>query len=146
MITVTCAGPLPPGINRAKVVALARLACRRAGLRSRSAMSVNVIADARMRALNRAYRGKDKTTDVLSFAQDADARKGGGERDLGDLFISLPQVRRQAKRAGKPVADEFALMIVHGTLHLLGFDHETSAQERKMFGLQHDILVRAGIL
>jgi probable rRNA maturation factor len=69
-----------------------------------------------------------------------------GERQLGDIVISLPQVRRQAKAIGRGTKAEFCLMVVHGTLHLLGYDHETLADEKKMFQLQHDILISAGIL
>jgi probable rRNA maturation factor len=55
-------------------------------------------------------------------------------------------VKRQAKRIGRPVRDELGLMVVHGVLHLLGYDHESLADERRMFWLQHDILIQARIL
>lgn len=151
MVTITFEGRLPAGIGRAHVGRLASLAFARGGGKGRAAMSLSVIGDARMRSLNRQWRGKDRTTDVLSFG--LKERRGfvlpGPEKaaqDIGDLFISLPQVRRQAKRIGRPVREEFALMVVHGVLHLLGHDHETLAQEKAMFALQHDILIRAGIL
>jgi probable rRNA maturation factor len=127
-----------------------------AGRRQRQAeLSLTVVTDARMRKLNREYRGKDKTTDVLSFGQIDPSGKAistlfrstGSSRQprqLGDIFISLPQVRRQAREIGRPVNQEFALMVVHGTLHALGFDHKTLAQEKRIFTLQHDILSKAG--
>ncbi|MEY4722666.1 MAG: hypothetical protein RLZZ324_179, partial [Candidatus Parcubacteria bacterium] len=159
----------PPGLTRAQAQHLAARAwkegsaalppaARRRAARAQKAgaeMSLTVVTDARMRKLNREYRGKDKTTDVLSFGQtDAAGEpvlqyegKGIGPREprlLGDIFVSAAQVRRQARAISRPVSQEFALMIVHGTLHLLGFDHETLAQENRMFSLQHDILAREG--
>ena len=151
MVSITFEGRLPAGVGRAELERLAGLAYARGGGRGGASMSLSVIGDARMRSLNRAWRGKDRTTDVLSFG--FKERKGfvlpGPEKaanDIGDLFVSLPQVRRQAKRIGRPLREEFALMVVHGVLHLLGHDHETLRQERAMFALQHDILIRAGIL
>jgi len=150
MVSVVCEGRLPAGMSAALVEKLARLACARAGLKGRAAMTVAVIGDDAMRRLNARYRGKRKTTDVLSFGYGAGKAfvlpESAGPRQLGDVFISLPQVRRQAKRIGRTTRTEFALMVVHGTLHLLGFDHETASDERRMFGLQHDILIRAGML
>lgn len=151
MVTIAFEGRLPTGIGKAEVGRLAGIAYARGGGKGKASLSVSVIGDARMRSLNRQWRGKDRTTDVLSFG--LKERKGfvlpasaGGEKELGDLFICLPQVRRQAKRIGRGVREEFALMVVHGVLHLLGHDHESLRQERAMFALQHDILIRAGIL
>jgi probable rRNA maturation factor len=114
-------------------------------------VSVKLVTDAEMKKLNKQWRGKDKTTDVLSFsyltapqAPRAPSRSSGA-LEFGDIIISLPQVRRQAKAIGRAPADEFALMLVHGLLHILGHDHETLAQERRMFRLQHDILLQAKI-
>ena len=148
MITVQCIGTLPPGITKSSVRALVALACRRAGCLSGAVVSLRVTDDRAMRTLNRTHRGKDRTTDVLSFAYGEGLPPGvrsKGERELGDIIVSLPQVRRQAKAISRPIKAEFSLIVVHGTLHLLGFDHETLADERRMFRLQHDILIKAGI-
>jgi probable rRNA maturation factor len=149
MATVACQGSLPSGVSQRLVRTLVSMTLRAAGAKvpPGAAIAVSAVGDARMRGLNRAYRGKDRTTDVLSFAYGDDfPAPGRGGTEFGEIVISVPQVRRQAKRFGRSVKDEFALMVVHGTLHLLGHDHETEAQEREMFGLQHDILIRAGIL
>ncbi len=149
MASVQSLGTLPAGHTRASLRTLVSLACRRAGARGKLAIAVRVTDDAAIRRLNRVHRGKDKVTDVLSFSYDAGmpaAVRRPGERDLGDIIISLPQVRRQAKAIGRSVKAEFGLMVVHGVLHLLGFDHETLAQETAMFALQRDILIRAGLL
>jgi probable rRNA maturation factor len=88
-----------------------------------------------MRSLNRQYRGKDRTTDVLSFP----LREGRFSRVqphvLGDIVLSLPAAARQAKAAGEPYHIEIERLLVHGYLHLLGYDHERSrAEARRMDG------------
>lgn len=149
MVTVDCIGTLPPGLTRDAVRDLVARTCRRVGRRGATSVAIRVTGDADIRHLNRIHRRKDKVTDVLSFGYGEGlprSVRGTGEGEIGDIVIALPQVRRQAKAIGRPVKDEFALMVVHGTLHLLGFDHESVSDEARMFGLQHDILIRAGIL
>lgn len=86
--------------------------------------------------LNRTYRGVDHTTDVLSFgADDTDAPFvdiPGTIRHLGDLAISYPHVERQASQFGHSPAQELAWLVAHGTLHLLGYDHELAEEEQEM--------------
>jgi len=76
-----------------------------------------------MRALNRRHRGQDRTTDVLSFP--AAGTLEPGVAHLGEIAISLGQAGRQARLAGWPLRSELALLLTHGFLHLLGYDHET---------------------
>lgn len=102
---------------------------------SDASMSVHLIGDTRMRTLNRRFRGKDKTTDVLSFSTNEGAEPFLGE-DWGDVFVSIPQIRRQAKQFSVPFREEFYRMLVHGTLHLFGYDHEQDEEAKKMFRLQ----------
>ncbi len=149
MVTVECLGKLPAGLTKTRVTKLVTLACMRVGFRGTAAVGVSLVDDRSIRALNRAHRGKDKVTDVLSFSATEGLPKAmvaGAKGELGDIVIALPQMRRQAKVIGRSAKDEFALLLVHGTLHLLGFDHESVADESRMFALQHDILIRAGIL
>jgi probable rRNA maturation factor len=83
------------------------------------------VGDRTMRALNRDFRGKDRTTDVLSFP-------GGPTPDgdhLGDVVISVPQARRQAAAAGHPLGRELRILLLHGILHCLGHDHERDGGE-----------------
>jgi probable rRNA maturation factor len=106
-------------------------------------LSVLLTGDAQVKKLNRQYRGKDKTTDVLSFSllEGKRLKTGGAEKKvLGDVVISLPQAKRQARKAGKTTESEVALLLVHGILHLLGYDHGSKPQEKRMFGLQDRIL------
>lgn len=76
-----------------------------------------------MRALNGRYRRKDKSTDVLAFPTAA------GSPLLGDIVVSVPYARRQARRRGEPTSREIDRLLVHGFLHLLGYDHETDEGE-----------------
>ncbi len=86
-------------------------------------MTVLLTTDAEIRRLNRSFRNCDRTTDVLSFPFDGDLEPR--KAHLGDIAISMPRAARQARRAGWPLASEIALLITHGYLHLLGYDHET---------------------
>jgi len=133
-------------VSRTWLRGLASLVLRRvkgASFEGRCELSALFTGDGQMRRLNRAFRGKDKTTDVLSFPLLEGKRLavgGKGTFPLGDVVVSLPQARRQAKARGVRVKDELALLLVHGVLHLLGYDHATKAQEKRMFGLQDQIL------
>jgi probable rRNA maturation factor len=99
-------------------------------------VSIHVIGDTRMRRLNNHYRHKDRTTDVLSFAMQEDNTMPFVEKDFGDIFISMPQIRRQARQHAISVKEELVRMVIHGVLHVLGYDHITLKEEKKMFGLQ----------
>jgi probable rRNA maturation factor len=95
-------------------------------------LSLELIGDRRMRRLNREYRKKDRPTDVLAFSI-REAVMPPGVRPvaqmLGDVVISLPTALRQAKEAGRSIDDELAMLLVHGVLHLCGYDHERNSRE-----------------
>lgn len=101
-------------------------------LQVRRTVSVVLTGDAEIRKLNRRYRRRDKTTDVLSFT--------GTAGYAGDVLISLPEARREARRRSVSIPDELRLLAVHGVLHCLGFDHERPADAKKMLPLQAKIL------
>jgi probable rRNA maturation factor len=106
-------------------------------------LSIVLTGDGEVKALNRIYRKKNKTTDVLSFPLLEGKKMNLGPNvkvPLGDVVISLPQTRRQAAGQGRKFEEELALLLTHGILHLLGYDHVTKAQEKKMFGLQNRLL------
>ena len=94
-----------------------------------SEVSIDFVGDARMRHLNRGYRRKDKTTDVLAFA----SREAGGPRSLmlGDVVVSVPEAMRQAKVLGHSLNQELARLLIHGLLHLVGYDHELGEKEAR---------------
>jgi probable rRNA maturation factor len=105
-------------------------------------VSVYVVGAARSRALNARYRGKDKPTNVLSFAG---AGAGpDGLRELGELVICAPVVAREASAQGKSRESHWAHMTVHGVLHLLGYDHKLAAEARKMTDLEIQLLEKLG--
>lgn len=99
---------------------------------------VRVVGRAESQRLNLCYRGKDRPTNVLSFPASAQERAFDGA--LGDLVICAPVVAREATEQGKPPAAHWAHMLVHGTLHLLGYDHERARAARAMEALEVEIL------
>jgi probable rRNA maturation factor len=99
---------------------------------------LRIVAGPESHRLNLAYRGKDKPTNVLSFPASAEERRLEGA--LGDLVICAPVVAREAREQGKRPTAHWAHMLVHGTLHLLGFDHERPRAARAMESLEVEIL------
>lgn len=100
--------------------------------------------DAQLHALNRDYLGVDAPTDVLSFpASQTDPETG--EAYLGDILLSLPRAEKQARAAAHSLADECQLLVVHGTLHLLGHDHGTARDKSKMWKAQGEVLKMLGL-
>ncbi|NTU43022.1 MAG: rRNA maturation RNase YbeY [Nitrospirales bacterium] len=106
-------------------------------------VSVLLINDRRMREMNLRYRGKDKTTDVLSFSLiEGEGVLPPGMVNLGDIVISPAQAERQAAEQGVSFEREIRWLLIHGLLHLLGFDHERNRyQERKMRALEQELLL-----
>ncbi|MDO8793747.1 MAG: rRNA maturation RNase YbeY, partial [Vicinamibacterales bacterium] len=92
--------------------------------RAAGGVCVALVSDARVRALNRQYRGADRNTDVLSFPSGP-----GVEPALGDIVIATGVARRQAAAAGHALSTELKVLALHGLLHLLGYDHETDGGE-----------------
>jgi rRNA maturation RNase YbeY len=104
-------------------------------------LSVTLVSDREMRALNRRWRGRDRPTDVLAFAQ-RDGAGGAPAGLLGDVVISVDTARRQAAEAGEPLHREGERLLVHGLLHLLGYDHERSAAEARRMQRRERALAR----
>jgi probable rRNA maturation factor len=123
-----------PGVER-----LVRKAARAATANAKRSLTVALADDKRVRALNARDRKKDKPTNVLSYPS--------GERQyLGDVVLARQTVWREARSQGKTAADHVAHLVVHGTLHLMGYDHETSeADAERMEALERRILARLGI-
>jgi len=107
-------------------------------------VGVLFVGDARMRRLNREYRRKDRTTDVLAFAQrDATAPciRHARPRLLGDVVISVPTAMAQAREGRRSVDEELVTLLIHGMLHLCGYDHERSETEARRM-LRREKMVR----
>ena len=113
----------------------------RALKQGRAELSIALVGDREMRPLNRRYRKKKKTTDVLSFF--VEDQPMFGAKILGDVVISVEQARRQAKARGKTLKSEMAALLIHGILHLLGYDHEKSPRQAKiMFAYERKLYAR----
>lgn len=114
-------------------------------------LSVLLVDDEQIQTYNRLYRGKDMPTDVLSFAQlegegpDITSLPPGFPLPLGDIVISIPRMREQAAEFGHGEEREFGFLLIHGLLHLLGFDHQNDADARLMLTTTEELLALAGL-
>lgn len=106
-------------------------------------LSLRVVDEAEGRELNHRWRGRDKATNVLSFP--ADLPPGTGINLLGDIVICAPVLEREAAEQGKPVQAHFAHLLVHGILHLRGFDHISEQQAREMESREIQLLADLGL-
>jgi rRNA maturation RNase YbeY len=117
-------------------------------------LGILFVSHQRMRSLNRQYRGKDRTTDVLAFAM-REARTPHALRQaqgrllrltpdmLGDLVISVPTARRQAIESGRSLDEELAWLLIHGILHLCGYDHERNEKEARRMHRRERMIQRS---
>lgn len=129
---VDVSGPAVPRLSRASIALFVGRVLRAARARGIEEVSIAFVSDAAMRRLNRKYRGRDQTTDVLTFP---------GERP--DIVISLDRARRQAVAERHSLATEVRYLILHGVLHALGYDHETDGGE--MNALEMKVRGRVGL-
>ncbi len=116
-------------------------------LKAEVELGIAFVDDAAMRELNRRYRDRDEPTDVLSFAMDEEEPQEDGSRILllGDLVVSLETALRSASALGCGLPEEVAKLVVHGTLHLLGYDHETDVDAARMRGKEKEVLKTMGL-
>jgi probable rRNA maturation factor len=114
-------------------------------MRERAECSVVVVDDATMAVLNHTHRGVAGPTDVLAFPM-TEGRFGALSPELlGDVVISAETAARQAREAGRGLRDELALLLVHGLLHLVGYDHGTVQERQRMWRKQRRVLAACGI-
>ncbi len=160
------AGDEAKRLNQPLLARVAHTVLALAGIQQPVELNVLVRGDEGLRALNRDYRGKDTATDVLSFpALDEPLVEAPADEcwqdftrpavrfvtapglplQLGDVAISYPAVIRQAAEAGHSPLHEFAFLLAHGILHLIGFDDQTEAGYQRMMALQHATLSQMGI-
>ena len=112
------------------------------------AISIALMSDAEVHSLNKTFRGKDAPTNVLSFPSAAAIRtlnRDSGPVFLGDVALAYETVVREAQEQEKPVLNHAAHLVVHGVLHLAGFDHETGADAERMEAAERQILAKSGI-
>ena len=105
-------------------------------------LSVLFVGDRAMRTLNRQYRAKDRTTDVLSFSLREGRFNAVQPNMLGDIVIAVPVARQQAVDAGHTLQQELERLLVHGLLHLVGYDHERSAADARSMRMKEQNLLR----
>ena len=124
-----------------------RLTLVHTGVSSPVELGLVIAGDETVHELNRIYRNVDRTTDVIAFAlseRGAKAEPFVAPPDdvihLGEVIISYPQAKRQAEEQRHPLERELALLVVHGVLHLLGYDHELPEQEQKMRAMESRVL------
>jgi len=110
-----------------------------------ASLSVLVVDDSQIRELNRAHRGKDRSTDVLSFPLAAAVDPRGGERLLGDVVISVETARRQAADYDATLEAELKRLLVHGVLHVLGHDHEQAGERKRMRAEERRVAAAIGM-
>lgn len=145
-VAVACSGwpaACPVAAQLAETAARAALA----GKHGRLVVDIVLADDAELRRLNRTWRGKDAPTNVLAFplGEPAAATQTGAPVMLGDIALACETVAREAVEQGKPIADHLRHLVVHGVLHLLGFDHQHEAEAAAMEAREVEILRALGV-
>ena len=137
-----------PLVNETWIERVAQKALEIGGVEATVELGLVIVDDETMRRLNKEYRGVDEPTDVLSFAfleEDPDfpfPLASSGLLHLGEIIISCPRAAQQANEQGHSVEQELALLIAHGVLHLLGYEHQEQEEERVMKAKEVEILAK----
>ncbi len=145
-VQVACEDPdIPPAKDLETWVTVAVGQSGRAPRRD-AEIAVRIVDTEEIQTLNRLYRGKDYPTNVLSFPTgDVEGLPADTPLPIGDVVICAPVVATEAAEQGKAAVDHWAHMVVHGTLHLLGFDHQTDAEAAEMEALEARILAAQSV-
>lgn len=139
MITITVNKPFVGLIDKKEVINTIQTVIREMSIKANKSVNVVFGDDTLLQQLNRDYLGHDNPTDVLSF-EATELDPATGETNLGDVIISYPTAEKQAVLAGHPVRSEILLLLVHGLLHLAGFDHDSPAAKKEMWQKQGALL------
>jgi probable rRNA maturation factor len=107
--------------------------------KSQFSLSINFVGETKIKSLNKQYRDKDSVTDVISFALQ-DGKQILEIYELGDIFICHKQIKKQSKEFGVSYKEEMVRVLVHGVLHLLGYDHKNKKDEKRMFFKQEKMV------
>jgi probable rRNA maturation factor len=140
MITIQIKRNIRLPVNKSILVHAAQLALEMTETDNKSDLSIIIGNDALLHQLNLKYRQVDSATDVLSFPS-GEVDPDTSDLYLGDIVISLPRAEEQASTEGHSLADELQLLVVHGTLHLLGHDH-AEVKDKKMMQLAQDHILK----
>ena len=144
MILITVQEPYRDLITDQILFSAAELSLQQSQVEDSPSLSVRITDDQEIKNLNQQFRGINKITDVLSFPTDF-TDPDLDSRYVGDVVISYPQAEKQAQNSGHPVGAELQLLVVHGILHLLGYDHGEENEKEKMWSLQAKILEKLGL-
>jgi probable rRNA maturation factor len=144
-LDISVPSPLWRGLPRARSIARETIAAAavESGGPSEGDVSLCLADGAALRALNLSWRGIDKPTNVLSFP--AAPGRSGEARTLGDIALAYETLAREAEDLAVSLADHYRHLLVHGFLHLIGYDHETDAEAERMEALEAKILARLGV-
>lgn len=140
MIALTLLGRLPSGIRAADISLIVERTFSALRKKPQGALCIAFVSETEIAKMNRRFRSVRHATDVLSFPAPALPIVRGVDRDWGDLLLAPAYIRREAKRRAISFQEEVMRNIVHGVLHVFGFDHRTEAEELRMFSLQERIL------
>lgn len=136
-------------VNRVRLRQAVHVAFESTGRQRQGELTVVITNDEQVRELNRIYRGVDAPTDVLAFCHASKAEESippsMGDVYWGDIVISYPRAADQASTYGHPIEEELMLLVIHGTLHLLGYDHEQASDKEEMWRVQNVALAKMGI-
>jgi probable rRNA maturation factor len=144
MVTIQVKRNVKLPVEKSILILAAQKALDMATVADKSDLGIVIGNDILLRQLNLKYRDVDSSTDVLSFPS-GEVDPDTSDLYLGDVVISLPRAQFQASAEGHPVADELQLLVVHGTLHLLGYDHEDTKDKKLMQAAQDNILEQLGL-
>lgn len=143
MIILDPVSSLPATLPSGMISRIESVMTRALRVKKPTTITLRFVPDTVIRALNKRFRKKDRPTDVLSFhAPEPPPGILPTEYTLGDIVIAPAYARREAKRRSIPPEEELARLIVHGILHLSGYDHHTSEEEARMFALQESCVER----
>ena len=131
-------------VSKEKLLAAVKNTLVRGEVLDSPSLTVVISNDEQLKEMNLQYRGIDKTTDVLAFKADFED-PDLGSRYLGDVVISYQQAQDQAKTRRHKVEEELQLLVVHGVLHLLGYDHDSDINQMEMWSIQSLILADLGL-
>jgi probable rRNA maturation factor len=143
MLCFDYVSPLPATLSSGDLSVLATLLSRALKIKAASSVSLSFVSERRMQAINKQERRQNHPTDVLSFATATEMRAAtpkGEMQDLGDLFLCPIYAYREARRRGIEAREELARLLIHGVLHIQGYDHATKRDELQMFGLQERLV------
>lgn len=142
MIKLELVTKIPTALHMSDITQLEKELSKILRGKSIKTASLAFVTEAKIQELNKKFRKKDKPTDVLSFEPDKFAQVAGteGAEFLGDIVIASSYAKREAMRRGLTHREELLRLIVHGVLHLSGYDHATEKEEEQMFGLQERVV------